>query len=110
MIPYTHWMFFDDRADADRCAAELTAQQFLCLVEFSPQMTPQEIADLNAQMPMLAGIESGPPPGDRWLLRAAKKVDDTIARHQMVSAIVQRHGGTYDDGETGWLPPGGAAT
>jgi hypothetical protein len=41
----------------------------------------------------------------KWLLRAAREVpvEDMIERHEMVETIVERHGGLYDGGETGWL-------
>jgi hypothetical protein len=105
-MPYTHWMYFEDRDAAERCAAELTRLDFLCGVDFSPEMTPQEHRDLIAQHPALAGLPVQPT-GDRWLLRAARdvEIDDLIDRHGMVEAIVVRHGGTYDGGESGWMDP-----
>ena len=79
-IPYTHWMYFTDQTAAARCAAELGGLDFLCGVD--------RAAD-----------------DARWLLRAARsvKIDDMITRHHMVEAIVTRHGGAYDGGESGWL-------
>ena len=70
-MPYTHWMYFEDRDAAERCAAELTGLDFLCGVDFSPEMTAQEHRDLIAQHPALADLPVQPT-GDRWLLRAAR--------------------------------------
>lgn len=42
------------------------------------------------------------PPHGEWLLRAAREVEvgDMIERHERVEAIVTRHGGFYDGGES----------
>ena len=105
-IPYTHWMYFSDRAAAERCAAELGGLDFLCGVDFRPPLTAEELAELHSEYPALAGLPDGPHPGD-WLLRAARSVEiehDRAARDEM-EAIVVRHGGFYDGGESGWLDP-----
>ena len=103
-IPYTHWMYFSDRSAAERCAAELTPLDFLRGVDFSSPLTAEAIADLHSRCPALASLPD-PPQHGNWLLRAARSVeiDDMIARHGMVEAIVVRHGGFYDGGESGWL-------
>jgi hypothetical protein len=105
-IPYTHWMYFTDRAAAERCAAELAGLDFLCGVDFSPPPTAKELAALHSEFPVLAGLPDGLPHGN-WLLRAARgvEVDGMIERHEMVEEIVTRHGGFYDGGESGWLDP-----
>lgn len=79
-IPYTHWMYFTDRGAAERCAAELGGLDFLCGIDYEADEA-------------------------KWLLRAARSVEieDMVARHGMVEAIVVRHGGFYDGGESGWL-------
>lgn len=85
-IPYTHWMYFSGRDAAERCAAELGGLDFLCGID--------------------PGGSAGPGDDDeQWLLRAARSVDinGMIERHGMVGAIVARHGGFYDGGESGWL-------
>src|SRR5260370_19229649 len=78
-IPYTHWTYFTDRAAAEGCAAELARQDFLCGIDRS-------VADPS-----------------QWLLQAARDVpiDGMIERHHMVEAIVTKHGGLYDGGESG---------
>lgn len=105
-IPYTHWMYFSDRGDAERCAAELAGLDFLCGVDFSPPLTAGELAEFHAEYPALASLPDAPQHGG-WLLRAAREVEieGMIARHDMVEAIVARHGGFYDGGESGWLDP-----
>lgn len=84
-IPYTHWMYFSDRGAAERCAAELSGLDFLCGID--------------------PGGSSGPGGDEQWLLRAARgiSIDSMIERHGTVGAIVARHGGFYDGGESGWL-------
>ncbi len=103
-IPYTHWMYFSDRSAAERCAAELEPLDFLCGVDFSPPLTAEELVEFHSEYPALANLPDAPQHGD-WLLRAARSVeiDGMIARHGMVEAIVARHGGFYDGGESGWL-------
>jgi hypothetical protein len=103
-IPYTHWMYFTDRDAAERCAAELATLDFLCGVDFSPPITPGERAQLVGEHPALASLPPSPPHGE-WLLRAAREVEisDLVERHETVEAIVIRHGGFYDGGESGWL-------
>lgn len=74
--PYTHWMFFPDEASARACAAALP--EYRTVVEDPGQ------------------------PGVEWLLRAEREVPagGLQARHAEVEAIVVKHGGTYDGGET----------
>lgn len=80
MIPYTHWMYFDDRGRAEQCAGELAARDFLCGIDRSHDDTA-------------------------WLLRAARETSDTVAQHKLVEEITIRHGGQYDGGETGLMDP-----
>ena len=103
-VPYTHWMYFSDRAAAERCAAELAPLDFLCGVDFRPPLTAAELAELHSELPTLASLPPDPEHGE-WLLRAAREVEigGTVARHNMVEAIATRHGGFYDGGESGWL-------
>lgn len=103
-IPYTHWMYFSDRSAAERCAAELVPLDFLCGVDSSPPPAAEELAEFHAEYPALADLPDAPQHGD-WLLRAARSVEigGMIARHDIVEAIVVRHGGFYDGGESGWL-------
>jgi hypothetical protein len=98
-------MYFSDRAAAERCAAELAPLDFLCGVDFSAPLTAEQVTAFNSEFPELAGLPD--PPCGNWLLRAARSVeiDDMIDRHHMVEAIVTRHGGFYDGGESGWLDP-----
>ena len=105
-IPYTHWMYFSGRAAAERCAAELASLDFLCGVDFSPPFADAELAEFQAGYPALADLPDAPQHGD-WLLRAAREVEigGMVARHDMVEAVVVRHGGFYDGGESGWLDP-----
>jgi hypothetical protein len=79
IIPYTHWAYFPDEASAGRCAAELA--DYVTRV--------REPLDEDSQ----------------WLLLAGRDVaiDDMVERHREVAAIVERHGGLYDGGESTWL-------
>jgi hypothetical protein len=106
IIPYTHWMYFADREAAERCAAELASLDFLCGVDHRPPLSAEERAQLVAQQPALADLPDSPPHGE-WLLRAAREVevDEMIERHDIVEAIVTRHGGFYDGGESGLFDP-----
>jgi hypothetical protein len=74
--PYTHWMYFPDEASARACAAALP--EYRTVVD-DPEM-----------------------PGEEWLLRAEREVPagGLQARHAEVEAIVVKHGGDYDGGET----------
>ena len=103
-IPYTHWAYFWRRDLAERCAAELAPLDFLCAVDHHPPPTAEEVAQLHAEHPALADLPEPPPHGE-WLLLAAREVeiDGLIERHDEVEAIVIRHGGFYDGGESGWL-------
>ena len=106
IIPYTHWMYFADREAAERCAAELASLDFLCGVDHRPPLSAEERAWLVAQQPTLADLPDSPPHGE-WLLRAAREVEvgNMIQRHDRVQAIVTRHGGFYDGGESGLFDP-----
>lgn len=88
LIPYTHWAYFSTRESAQACADELMRNEFLAAVDRAATVTPTR--------------------GTEWLMRAAKAVplDDLIARHDTVEAIVNSHGGSYDGGESGWLDLG----
>lgn len=83
LIPYTHWAYFTDRPAADACAAELDAG-FDCLTAVD------------------ASEWHGAP---SWLLRAARTVslDWPGGWHDEIAEVVERHGGFYDGGESGWL-------
>jgi len=106
IIPYTHWMYFAEREAAERCAAELASLDFLCGVDHRPPLSAEERAQLVAQQPALADLPDPPPHGE-WLLRAAREVevDEMIERHERVEALVTRHGGFYDGGESGLFDP-----
>lgn len=86
-MPYTHWAYFSDEATAKACGAELSTR-FDCLtaVDF---------------------IEAGTEDNRPWLLRAARTmaIDELVERHEEVEAVVERHGGFYDGGESGWFDP-----
>lgn len=78
-IPYTHWAYFPDKASAERCARDL--------------------ADYVTRVrEPLAG-------SSEWLLLAGRDVEigHMVERHEEVEAIVERHGGMYDGGESTWL-------
>jgi hypothetical protein len=104
-IPYTHWMYFADREAAERCSAELASLDFLCGVDHRPPLSAEERAQFATQHPALADLPDSP--HGEWLLRAAREVevDDMIERHKRVEAIVTRHGGFYDGGESGLFDP-----
>lgn len=116
-VPYTHWAYFDDRDAAERCAKELTARDFLCGIDpvepVDPAQLAADVADGRITGPpeLLADLvrdaTANPQPPGRWLLRAAREVpvEGLIGQHELVEAIVERHGGGYDGGETGWLDP-----
>lgn len=78
-IPYTHWAYFPNEASAHRCADELK--------DYVTRIRPPH--------------EEAP----EWLLLAGRDVaiDDLEARHQEVAGIVDRHGGSYDGGESTYL-------
>jgi hypothetical protein len=88
-IPYTHWAYFPDQAKAHACATELN--ELGCLVRVDAPEAELETGGYNAY------------PG--WLLRASRDVvvDELVQRHEEAEAIVVRHDGTYDGGESGWL-------
>jgi hypothetical protein len=75
MIPYTHWAYFPDEVSAKACAK-----------------------DLGDYVTRLRYI----PDEQEWLLLAGRDVaiDDLPERHDAVQAIVERHGGLYDFGES----------
>lgn len=99
-------MYFADREAAERCAAELASLDFLCGVDHRPPLSAEERAQLVAQQPALADLPDSLPHGE-WLLRAAREVevDEMIERHDRMEAIVTRHGGFYDGGESGLFDP-----
>ncbi|QLJ06824.1 ribonuclease E inhibitor RraB (plasmid) [Streptomyces sp. NEAU-sy36] len=78
MIPYTHWAYFQDEASARRCAEDLP--DFVIRIR-PPQ---EDIAE--------------------WLLLAGRdvEIDHMVERHHEVQAIVERHDGFYDGGESTW--------
>lgn len=78
-IPYTHWAYFPDEAGARRCA--------------------EELADYVTRI-----RESVDGDGE-WLLLAGRDVEigRLRQRHAEVEAIVTRHGGDYDGGESTYL-------
>lgn len=80
-VPYTHFARFGHPASAEACAQELTAT-FDCL-------TVIDFEDKNCV----------------WHLRAAAPapVAELPQRHEAVEAIVRRHQGCYDGGETGYI-------
>lgn len=83
LIPYTHWSYFADRAAAEACGVELDAC-FDCL----------------------AAVDESEWDGEKsWLLRAARTVslDWPGGWHDEIAEVVERHGGFYDGGESGWL-------
>jgi hypothetical protein len=75
MIPYTHWAYFPDEAGAQRCSEDL--KDYVIRIQKAFE-------------------------GPEWLLLAGRDVaiDDLIERHDQVRAIVERHGGLYDFGES----------
>ena len=79
MIPYTHWAYFPDEANTRACASDL--------------------ADYVTRVQPSAGG------GTQWLLLAGRDVpvNRMVERHEEVEAIVVRHGGVYDGGESSWL-------
>lgn len=83
LVPYCHWAYFTDRAAAEACGVELDAR-FDCLVAVD------------------ASEWDGAP---SWLLRAARTVslDWPNDWHGEIAEVVERHGGFYDGGESGWL-------
>jgi hypothetical protein len=83
-IPYTHWAYFPDEASARRCANDL--QDYVIRIRRSVE-------------------------GADWLLLAGRDVEigGMVERHQEVEAIVERHGGLYDGGESTWDPSLGKA-
>ncbi|MEU6706881.1 hypothetical protein [Streptomyces wuyuanensis] len=80
MISYTHWAYFPDEASARRCAGDLP--DYVNRIREPRQGTTQ------------------------WLLLAGRDVpvDGTAEQHREVEAIVTRHGGRYDGGESTWQP------
>ena len=78
---------------------------FLCGVDHRPPLSAEERAQLVAQQPALADLPDSP--HGEWLLRAAREVavDEMIERHNTMEAIVTRHGGLYDGGESGLFDP-----
>jgi hypothetical protein len=81
-IPYTHWAYFPDEASAKACAAELG--------DFVTRIRPP--------------WEDVP----EWLLLAGRDVavDDVVQQARDVAAIVERHGGFYDGGESTYTESG----
>ena len=84
MIPYTHWSYFQDEAGAKQCAADL--------------------ADYVIRIRQIERDEEDDDGLGNWLLLAGRdvEIDDMIKRHDEVRAIVERHGGFYDGGESTW--------
>jgi hypothetical protein len=78
MISYTHWAYFPDEASARRCAK-------------------QDLGDYVIRIRKC--VE-----GADWLLLAGRdvEIDHMVERHNEVQAIVERHGGFYDGGESTW--------
>lgn len=80
---YTHWIYFQSGDSAEACRVELAD------ADFATKIDPPDA------------------PGGKgeWLLRASKLVtiDDMLTRHDYVEEIVERHGGFYDGGESGWM-------
>lgn len=111
-IPYTHWAYFTDEQAAGACAAEL-ARRFDALVGVEPTEQPTAESDEETRAMLVAGgtdpqaieqiLDPNRPPIPPWLLRAARTVDDLPTAHAEVRAVVERHGGTYDGGESGWF-------
>ncbi|MFF0629779.1 hypothetical protein [Streptomyces sp. NPDC004296] len=81
MIPYTHWAYFSDEADARRCT--------------------QALPDFVTRIRKAAS-------GHEWLLLAGRDVAPgrLPERHREVEEIVTRHGGKYDGGEATYLGTG----
>ncbi|MFF3547081.1 ribonuclease E inhibitor RraB [Streptomyces platensis] len=79
VIPYTHWSYFPDEASAQRCA--------------------EELADYVTRIRESAADDGA------WLLLAGRdvEIERLVERHDEVEAIVTRHGGDYDGGETTYL-------
>ena len=80
-IPYTHWAYFPDLASANTCAVDLN--ELGCLVRVDPsQGEPSE-----------------------WVLHASRDIaiPELPARHAEAQAVVERHRGVYDGGESGWM-------
>ena len=79
VIPYTHWAYFPDKASAQRCAGEL--------------------ADYVTRIRESAAGDG------TWLLLAGRdvEIEHLVDRHDEVEAIVTRHGGDYDGGESTYL-------
>ncbi len=98
--PYTHWAYFTAEQAARRCAEELTAAGYLCMVD-PPGFDPASV-DRPVE-----------PSTTEWVLRAAGpevlEPGDARAMRSPVKTIVLRHGGDYDGGETGWMTPEQAA-
>jgi hypothetical protein len=118
-IPYTHWAYFHDMDLAVRCADELFVWGFLCGVDENKPPTPEEDAEFRADLlrqaenhdheptrqallRMANDTEPAPQYEYGWLLRAAHECELGDC-HDKVRAIVERHGGFYDYGESGWL-------
>lgn len=82
-LPYTHWSYFTGRAAAEACGRELDVR-FDCLA---------------------AVDESEWDDKPSWLLRASRTVslDWSNGWHGKIEEVVERHGGSYDGGEFGWL-------
>lgn len=81
LIPYTHWAYFNDRDAAELCGREIDAR-FNCLAAVDRSYDDSQ-----------------------WLLRAARNVslDWPGGWHDEIAEVVERHGGQYDFGESGWL-------
>lgn len=62
-------------------------------------MRDQDLKDYVIRIQRAVDEESG------WLLLAGRDVaiDGMVERHGEVAAIVERHGGDYDGGESTWL-------
>ena len=113
MIPYTHWAYFPDEATARACAEDL--QDYVTRIKQVESSTADtglcsygEVPSTGAGCVKLAGHTDDhdvrPGTTNEWLLLAGRDVhiDGMIERHNEVQAIVERHGGLYDYGESTW--------
>jgi hypothetical protein len=82
-IPYTHWSYFKDQVAAETCGRELDVR-FDCL----------------------SAVDESDWDGERqWRLLAARTVSLGWPNgwHAEIEEVVERYGGFYDGGESGWL-------
>jgi len=83
-IPDTHWSYFLERSEAEACATELNEKGLLVRID-------------------LDSWDFGDWDEPAVLLRASWDVMDLSEAHAEIEAIVERHGGFDDGGESGWL-------